>query len=94
MTKEKIREVLDIYRKKLTNLHTLKSEFPHDQIAGHYNKIAIRSHIFTMIDKVEEFLEEDRLDKAFRWLGFIQGCMWTTSLYTIEELKNHNCQSK
>ena len=33
---------------------------------------------------------EDRLEKKMRWLGFIQGVLWTSAGYTILELKKDN----
>lgn len=29
-------------------------------------------------------------DKAGRWLGFIQGVLWTAGVYAVEELRLHN----
>lgn len=28
--------------------------------------------------------------KAFRWLGFLQGVLWSRAIFTLEELKSHN----
>jgi hypothetical protein len=33
---------------------------------------------------------EERMDKVFRWLGFMQGVLWTLDVYTLDELKAHN----
>lgn len=82
--KEKICEVLNIYKERFGDSVGLNHEFPHSK------DIAIHKHVRTMIDKIVALVAEDRMEKAFRWLGFIQGCMWTTGLYSIEELKNHN----
>ena len=32
----------------------------------------------------------DDIEKSMRWLGFIQGVLYTRSIYTIDELKEHN----
>jgi hypothetical protein len=48
------------------------------------------NHLRIMIPKVKEFVHDNRRDKAFRWLGFIQGVFWSEGYYSIEELKNHN----
>ena len=32
----------------------------------------------------------ERLEKKFRWLGFVQGVLWTTGMATIEILKRMN----
>lgn len=48
------------------------------------------AHCHWMLDEIERFLTEGRLDKVFRWLGFIQGCLWKVEIYTLEDMKNHN----
>lgn len=35
-------------------------------------------------------LPPEKLEKKFRWLGFIQGVLWTTGQETLEELKQMN----
>jgi len=47
-------------------------------------------HCHYMIDKIEEFVVQKRIQKACRWLGFVQGCLWTLRYYSIEELRKHN----
>ena len=76
MTDEKIREVLKIYHKRLT-------EYP--VYVG-----SRREHLLNMIPQMYEFLEEGRREKVFRWLGFIQGGLWALGEYTIAEMKEHN----
>lgn len=44
----------------------------------------------TMVPRALEFIEEGEIDKAHRWLGFIQGVMWVEKIYTLEELKEHS----
>jgi hypothetical protein len=43
-----------------------------------------------MLDKIEEFVGQGKMEKAFRWLGFVQGCFWTTKQFSIYELRDHN----
>ena len=47
-------------------------------------------HCHGMLDKMEGFIREDRLDKVNRWLGFIQGCLWMSGNRTLDSLKNMN----
>lgn len=54
------------------------------------SKSAKVSHVLWMIDQARDFAHEDRLPKAFRWLGFIQGVMWTLGIVTIDEAKEAN----
>lgn len=76
MTNTKILKVLDIYETRLT----LPGLNYSDDIV----------HCLGMIPKMREFVAEGRIEKTFRWLGFIQGVFWASRLYSIEEMKNHN----
>lgn len=73
MTDEKIREWLDRYEQKL-------SELDHQQVY----------HLRTMIPRMRVFLEEQRREKLMRWIGFIQGALWSEEVFTLDELKEHN----
>lgn len=46
-------------------------------------------HIKWMLEEMLQW-PESRLDKAFRWLGFIQGVFFCEKVYTINEMKEHN----
>ncbi|OJI08724.1 hypothetical protein BK006_03135 [bacterium CG10_49_38] len=47
-------------------------------------------HCVLMLDQIEDFARIGRLEKAFLWLGFVQGFFWATGRFTLDELKNHN----
>lgn len=47
------------------------------------------AHIQMMCTKVEEFLTTGQEDKANRWLGFIQGVLWLSEIYDIDQLRAH-----
>ena len=47
-------------------------------------------HVQAMIPKAIVFFQHNRREKGFRWLGFIQGVLWSEGLYTVKQLKNHN----
>lgn len=88
MKPEKIRKVLDIYRRKFENLNINKADYPHgEQLVSSKRGL---EHCHGMLEKVEGFIRENRMDKVFRWLGFIQGVLWDQGLYTLSELMNHN----
>lgn len=58
-------------------------------LVGGEEKEAV-AHLLYMLGEMERFLDEDRMEKFFRWLGFVQGVCWTLSYQTLEELKNLN----
>ena len=62
-------------------------------------------HVSTMLPQMRAMLDKaDRDDfpvmpwehreKFMRWLGFVQGVFWCRSVYTIEEMKQHNRPSE
>lgn len=80
MTPEKVKEVIEMYEKKTAELCVSSIQPASDVI----------SHIYKMCPKVKVFLDEGRIEKAMRWLGFIQGALWVEGVYDIEEMKDHN----
>lgn len=88
MTGEKILEVVGIYRQLFVINDVCKTDYPHDGILE--NKQMGLEHCHGMLDKIVEFVCEGRLEKSFRWLGFIQGFLWANGICTLTDLKNHN----
>lgn len=76
MNAEKIIEVCDIYSIELRALIRKNERLDHV-----WNR---------MLPLTMSFAEEGRTEKAFRWLGFIQGVLWAEGVYSIDELKDHN----
>lgn len=79
MTLEKVKCVLIDYRNMLWE----KNYRPYKDHA------LIERHIMWMIAEALTWKEE-RKEKAMRWLGFIQGVLFTKGYYTIKELKEHS----
>lgn len=52
--------------------------------------LEVQHHLMYMIEQIENFLEGKRKEKANRWLGFVQGVLWSNRIYSIKELKDHN----
>ena len=50
----------------------------------------ILNHLMWMTIEIPKLVEEDKMEKVFRWLGFLQGALWANGAFTLEELKNHN----
>lgn len=75
---------------------TVKSYAPHavplraaTDLIG-YRELAKLQHVLWMIGQAREFVTANRTEKAFRWLGFVQGVLWSLGLVTIEEAKESN----
>lgn len=88
MTKEKVIEVLAEYRQIFEDMEIPKRKFPHDALAvEHFDCLA---HCHSMIDEMEVFIDEGRMEKVARWLGFIQGVLFACGKSTIGESKSRN----
>ncbi len=53
----------------------------------HLTAAAKGAHVLWMCTEVPRLLDDGYVDKAKRWFGFIQGAMWTLSVYTIADLR-------
>ena len=60
----------------------------YEHAGGDWNSDA--RYCTTMVPRALKFIEEGEIDKAHRWLVFIQGVMWVEKIYTLEELKAHS----
>lgn len=88
MNAEKVQQAIDIYRKKLEELEVSTTPYPHETLLD--SSARGLEHCHQMLDKMEGFLQENKMEKVFRWLGFVQGVLWAEKIYTIAELANHN----
>lgn len=80
MTDARILKVLERYALDLPHDITWDSEWGNGKL----------SHCYGMIPQIREFLADGRREKAFRWLGFMQGVFYAEGIYTIEEMAEHN----
>lgn len=54
------------------------------------SKVRRLSHLLWLSREGLQLIEDDRREKAMRWLGFIQGALWNMELVTVKELKDMN----
>lgn len=96
MTNEKLLEVIEKYEALFEGMGLSKDEFPHDETLSEYS-IAGRDrlalcHCYSMLDEMKIFIQEGHADptKVHRWLGFIQGVLFTSGPLSLNEMKDHN----
>ena len=97
MDDHKIKEVLEIYRKSFEENNVKSVEWEENltekdamYLSEDHKKQKRLAHLYWMLVEIEGFLKEGRREKAFKWLGFIQGVLWSSELCSLEDLKNHN----
>lgn len=91
MTVQKVQSVISLYREKLELLgHGIAKRDDIDHDSRSHSPSQQLGHCMGMLDKMEVFLHEGRIDKTYRWLGFIQGVFWSLGIYSLTEMMNHN----
>lgn len=97
MDAKKVLSVLDTYIQlfeKLTDFGEPLSPTRADPTRKYYNNSGEQlkkvNHVWWACEQAKTYVNEGRMEKAFRWLGFIQGALWMLGLYSIEEMANHN----
>lgn len=89
MTPEKTISVLENYIHQINALGYKKSERLDPKVTDATRPEQLR-HLRFMCEETIRFVEQSRMEKAFRWLGFIQGALWVLGIFAVEEMKNHN----
>ncbi len=84
----KIREAVARYRRLFAENGIPKRRFADDALPERDDDVL--PHCHAMLDRIEGYLDAGRVGKAFRWLGFVQGCLWASRRYPLSALKAHN----
>ncbi len=84
----KVERVIDYYESTLIKLGFRPEE------ANYKTKLVLLTdqinHVVSMLPKMKRFLEENRVEKTMRWLGFVQGVLYSHGFFSIDELRHHN----
>lgn len=90
-----MKSVFALYRAKLDEMFPtiepcqMREKTTHLVVSDIQLDITI-AHWKFMCDEAQRFVDADRVEKAMRWLGFLQGTFWSTGTYTLDDLKNHS----
>lgn len=94
MTNEKLKSLFAKYADQLHKAmpNARAQRCPESMTGKSYGNVdkllSIACHILWMCETATGFVDDGRTDKAFRWLGFIQGVLWADGSQTLEQLKN------
>jgi len=88
VTKEQILAAIEKYNQLLSHQGVPVLEHPHD--VSCVTRAGALTHLRSMFPEIYLFLDQGKTEKAFRWLGFVQGALWALGLMTIEQLRNDN----
>ena len=79
MTAEQVKNVCKIYEDKLALFKAIQRK-----------NVIDAEHIKFMSQEIPNILDKGHIEKAMRWLGFMQGYLVSIGVYTLEEMKQHN----
>jgi len=88
MTDENNFSLITRYRQHLKKLRAEAIKTDYDA-RNPDRKIAL-NHLLSMLPAMESFAKEGRREKFFRWLGFMQGVLWSLGEFSLNELRDHN----
>lgn len=86
MTNEKLKQTLQKYKTFFIRGHVLPVK--HDNVTLATDLGMQLQHCHWMVDQMIN--TEKELGQLYRWLGFIQGVMWSQSICSINELQGDN----
>jgi len=91
MTSEKLIQVFTMYQGELAvagvqPVQLVEYESTGVEMGGEVSL----GHLAWMCGEAICLVTAGRTEKAFRWLGFMQGVMWMQGIYTLDDLKNHS----
>ena len=86
MTPKQIREVADEYFQQLEEFGFSAEK----QSDGPLGSLHSFPHVMWMCQELKGGMAKKDMEKACRWLGFIQGVLWSRGTYSIDDMREHN----
>jgi hypothetical protein len=95
MTSEKLRSVFKFYEEHIREYHPELSPTQMDDDctrikSPHISDDMYWGHMLFMTVQGQKFVDLGKIEKAMRWLGFLQGILWEDDHFTLDDLKNHS----
>jgi len=86
MDNEAVNKALHACRDTITSSVRSASPFRNQLAESPFDRL---QHLLWMIDEAHSW-GPARLEKKFRWLGFVQGALWEQGLQSVEDSKRQN----
>lgn len=82
---------MEDYQESLKNMGYEPVELTnYDSKFSDLNKEITVNQAYWMCQKIMELVNNNEIEKANRWLGFVQGVFWATNVFSINEMRNQN----
>lgn len=83
-----IEKITARYHRVLDDKSLVAKRSPTDVVSA--SPDAALAHARVMLSDIDQFILDDRIEKAMRWIGFVQGVLWVNQIFTIDEMIMHN----
>lgn len=90
MTIEQVKKTCTTYKKNFFPVSEYCADIKNSELSIKITIEIIKKHCGYMCDKIISGELDTNPEKIMRWLGFVQGCLWTSGLCSIAEMKNDN----
>lgn len=87
MTGEKVKEVCDLYLQAVSHLGAERQPV---EVCRWWAFEEVCRHACWMAQETKKLVDEGRIEKAMRWLGFMQGMLVSIGVYSISATMDHN----
>jgi hypothetical protein len=99
MTKEKLKSLFPWYAGLIRSIASTVEPCRFEGALANQPIWAFRTdqrlaHLLFMCQEAQTFVDSNRVEKAMRWLGFLQGVLWSHGYCTLDELKRHSLPDK
>lgn len=92
MTRGHLEKVLRYYQHRWAS-HYAPERLETEDLFPSADRSKAMKHAMWMCERSLEFLREERFEKAYIWLGFIQGTFWACGHYSIDEMRAHSTEA-
>ena len=91
MTSDKLIRVFAFYKSILAERNVNPEQLVGYELTGpEQGSVASLAHVAWMCSEAIELVRNGRKEKAFRWLGFVQGVLWSEGIFGLEDEKKHS----
>jgi hypothetical protein len=89
MTPDKLKKILAEYQAVLRPGERMPAlVYPVRASLEQWQEGTVEGHIHWMCQEAQTFLEKNKVEKALRWLGFIQGVLWCLGYKSLDDLRD------
>jgi hypothetical protein len=92
MTREHLERTLRFYLDRW-KLHYAPERLDTEDLFPAGDRSKAMKHAMWMAEQALVFIAEKKTEKAFTWLGFVQGTFWACGHYSIDEMRAHSTEA-